>query len=451
VPRPKPARALSEAEQKQILDVLHQERFMDKAPAEVYARLLDEGHYVCSISTMYRILGAAKEIRERRNQARHPVYSMIHLRFAVRLRTTHDKITVNPDISIYGIEPTTGTRNGGATVNAQTLWVPFSVLNGTEQSANTRLIWLLLCREPPVPDSRLRKLSGLDCRTIATIRSALARAPLVSCCARPHQSCAAIPWPLLTNPNLSAGARLLYGQLQGVPNFAHPGGSFTCAALSHLTKSSDDALRRAVAELVTTGWLTITQTNRKSPLCFELRNPVSAQLRARISRVRRRVKRAQHRGEALLREFLTLLVNLDDYEENASPDHLLNPYSGELLELDRYYPTAGVAVEFNGAQHYEETDLATFEETAKQVGRDAMKAFICKARGIELAIIHPEDLTLKAIDQKLPGRLPRRDLEALQPLVAALEELASDYRERTAGERARKGPRPYGGHGRPGA
>lgn len=47
---------------------------MDKVPAEVYATLLDEGRYLCSISTMYRILRANEEVRERRNQRRHPKY-----------------------------------------------------------------------------------------------------------------------------------------------------------------------------------------------------------------------------------------------------------------------------------------------------------------------------------------------------------------------------------------
>ena len=70
-----------------------------------------------------------------------------------------------------------------------------------------------------------------------------------------------------------------------------------------------------------------------------------------------------------------------------------------------------------------------------------MKAFICRARGIELAIIQPKDLNLKSIDHKLPGHLPRRDLEGMEPLVAALEEMAAEYRERTSEERARKGPR----------
>lgn len=48
---------------------------MDKAPAEVYARLLDEAKYLCSIRTMYRILHTANEVKERRNRVRHPAYS----------------------------------------------------------------------------------------------------------------------------------------------------------------------------------------------------------------------------------------------------------------------------------------------------------------------------------------------------------------------------------------
>ena|GEM_PF-4408046 len=331
-------------------------------------------------------------------------------------------------------------------MNAQTLWVPIQVLNSTTHSASTRLVWLLLGpRSSATPSSltdiRLRKKSGLDRKTIATARASLAQAPLAPCYGRPHPSCAAIPVALLTTADISAGARLLYGQLQSAPDFDTQVGSFTYGTLSRVTGTTVNPLKRAVAELVAAGWLKITRANRKSPLSFTLCDPVSTRLRARISAIRRKVWKAQHRGETLLREFLNVLIALDDYEDSASPDLLLNPYTRELLELDRYYPTVSVAVEYNGDQHYEETDLATFEETVKQVGRDAMKAFICKARGIELAIIRPEDLKLKSIDQRIPGRLPRRDLEEMEPLVAALEELAAEYRERTADERARKGPR----------
>jgi putative transposase len=74
-PRPKPPRSLNEDERRRVLDVLHSEPFADKAPAEVYAALLDQGQYLCSIRTMYRILDDQQEVRERRNQLRHPLYA----------------------------------------------------------------------------------------------------------------------------------------------------------------------------------------------------------------------------------------------------------------------------------------------------------------------------------------------------------------------------------------
>jgi len=72
VPRFTPANALSEAETAELVAVLHSARFADLAPAQVWAILLDEGTYLASISTMYRVLRAADEVRERRAQASHP-------------------------------------------------------------------------------------------------------------------------------------------------------------------------------------------------------------------------------------------------------------------------------------------------------------------------------------------------------------------------------------------
>jgi putative transposase len=72
--RPTPARALPPAERQTVLDHLHSERFRDKSPAEAFATLLDEGVYLCSVSSMYRILAESGEVRERRDQLRHPEY-----------------------------------------------------------------------------------------------------------------------------------------------------------------------------------------------------------------------------------------------------------------------------------------------------------------------------------------------------------------------------------------
>jgi len=73
-PRPSPPRTLSSEERQAVLATLHSDRFVDTAPATVYATLLDEGRYHCSIRTLYRILDAQAEVKERRNQLRHPVY-----------------------------------------------------------------------------------------------------------------------------------------------------------------------------------------------------------------------------------------------------------------------------------------------------------------------------------------------------------------------------------------
>jgi len=72
VPRGTPANALSETETAELLAVLRSPRFCDLAPAQIWAILLDEGRYLASISTMYRVLRACDEVRDRRAQAKHP-------------------------------------------------------------------------------------------------------------------------------------------------------------------------------------------------------------------------------------------------------------------------------------------------------------------------------------------------------------------------------------------
>jgi putative transposase len=68
------SRSLAQAERAAIRAVLNSERFMDSTPYVIYATLLDEGSYLCSVSTMYRILREHGEVRERRDQRNHPVY-----------------------------------------------------------------------------------------------------------------------------------------------------------------------------------------------------------------------------------------------------------------------------------------------------------------------------------------------------------------------------------------
>ena len=78
-PRPAPANKLSLAERTRVLEVLDSEEFVDQPPLQVYATLLERGVYLCSVSTMYRILAKAGQVKERRRLARHPARAVPEL------------------------------------------------------------------------------------------------------------------------------------------------------------------------------------------------------------------------------------------------------------------------------------------------------------------------------------------------------------------------------------
>jgi putative transposase len=101
-PRPQP-RALSPAERAKVLDTLHHERFWDAAPASVYATLLDEGVYLASVATMYRLLRAAGETGDRRRHATHPA------------RVKPELVASAPNQCCRGISPNSTARPNGPT------------------------------------------------------------------------------------------------------------------------------------------------------------------------------------------------------------------------------------------------------------------------------------------------------------------------------------------------
>ena len=71
-PAPDPVNKLTDRERRRVLEVLTSDRFVDRAPLQIYAQLLDEGVYLCSVSTMYRVLAENALVAERRRRARHP-------------------------------------------------------------------------------------------------------------------------------------------------------------------------------------------------------------------------------------------------------------------------------------------------------------------------------------------------------------------------------------------
>ena len=220
----------------------------------------------------------------------------------------------------------------------------------------------------------------------------------------------------------------MYGVLLATPEFHHPKGKYTCKQLRALTGRALKTIRRATDALIRRGWLVVDRKNHLCPFTFTVRNPIYEECLAELERIKRQIERAKFKGEAVMKAFSTLTVDSRDFVDNPRLGSIVNPFTGEMLELDRLY-YGRLALEFNGPQHYRETEFASAQEVQKQRARDAIKAMICQDQGIPLVVIRPEDLTLETMIKKLSPYLPMRDLRNKGLIIRYLERTAEDYRQ----------------------
>ena len=115
-----------------------------------------------------------------------------------------------------------------------------------------------------------------------------------------------------------------------------------------------------------------------------------------------------------MRSFLSLIADTKECEDGARPEFLVNPATGERLELDRYYPLHRAAFEFNGKQHYIATGPFSKREVAAQRKRDRLKQRICNEKNVKLVVVHAEDLTLRGMLRKVGALLPLRGFPRVQ-------------------------------------
>ena len=130
------------------MSVLHEPRFADWAPAQVYAQLLDEGSYLCSLRTMQRLLVRCGEAQERRDQRIHPAYARPEPQIFIRPNSLGVRVH---DIQVLGSE---------------TLHVPAGVVPGFDTVVNfgiqSALAKKLIAFSYPVP-----KIEGIDLQLFA--------------------------------------------------------------------------------------------------------------------------------------------------------------------------------------------------------------------------------------------------------------------------------------------
>ncbi len=288
-------------------------------------------------------------------------------------------------------------------------------------SSTAKLLWLASQASPP-PDV------SLAYNTVRKGQAELASSAWNSQ-VPPAGQTAAIPTALLSERRVGARAKLLYGLLQLTPAFQGRSTSTSYAELGALADASPNTVKLAVQELAETGWLRITREKHTTPPRFVLLDPDHYRQRLEVVRARRRLRKPGSKGEKLMREFLSLLVDCDTFDDEAAPPFLVNPVTQEHLRFDRFYPP-GVAFEYNGAQHYGATDWYPSDEDARQQHlRDLIKAGICYYRGIKLVVVHSEDLSLEGMRRKVGALLPFRDLRGHDLLADDLENRGFLYRK----------------------
>jgi hypothetical protein len=301
-------------------------------------------------------------------------------------------------------------------MDTRVVQVPASLLLDPDRKASTKVLWMALRLHPAASRAELEVHTGLSRHTVLSGRSeATAYSPV------PAGPRVKVPVALLADRSAGAQAKVLYGLLQAA------GGPVTYASLSVRTKLGRHTLRRAMAELVGAGWVQTTQASRLSPIHFSLSSPEQTRSQADADVVRRRLKRAKFGGEALMQEYLSLLIDSEQYTDNARPGFLVNPQTNERLELDRFYPP-NVAFEFHGAQHDRATARFSQEEADAQHLRDLIKAGICLYQGIHLVIIRAEDLSVQRMTKKIGRSMPVRSLAGREPLIDLLEAASLTYR-----------------------
>lgn len=313
-------------------------------------------------------------------------------------------------------------------MTSQTVQVPVSLLLDPALPYPVKLLWIALRLDPERAPTSLARRTGLSRPAIYKGFTLLAQVkrsypgPRVK-----------IPAALLAEPQVGARAKLLYGLLQAAPHK----GQFTYPSLSQSTGLGPNTLKRAVKQLVDAGWLQVKQANRLSKMEFTLGSPQQFQSHEEVAAAQRRLNRATNVGEAIMHEYLSLLIDSQQFTENARPGFLVNPLTGERLELDRYYPP-NLAFEFHGAQHYGASTRFSQAEAETQRLRDLIKAGLCLYEGINLILIHNADLSLQGMSAKVGQRLPLRNLADHEPLIELLERASLSYQAVAKAKRARE-------------
>ncbi|MDP2873245.1 MAG: hypothetical protein Q8P31_12010 [Bacillota bacterium] len=197
------------------------------------------------------------------------------------------------------------------------------------------------------------------------------------------------------------------------------------SALAAEARTTRSAAAMACSRLAQRGWLSLTRCGKG------LRPTVLVPQRCQelmANALETGYSLVANKGEYLMKRFLDLRVDSDEYIDNARPGFLINPKTGELLEYDRYYLLHGVAFEFNGPQHYELTGRYPDERTLRETQtRDLIKGGISLNAKVAMVTVTVDQLHPDILETLLPAQLPRRTVDVGGCYYRTLASLCTGY------------------------
>ncbi len=226
-----------------------------------------------------------------------------------------------------------------------------------------------------------------------------------------------IPGALLHDTRIGPTAKYLYMLVCLI----RPGCISELCRVSGLSRESVRGHCRALAEA---GWVIVAAKHGRKTIVATAPRPTQEALASRLKDDR---WESAYAGEFLMKAWLDLLIDSDDFVDNSRPSFLAHPVSGQLLEYDRYY-REGVAFEYNGRQHYETTPQFPDEAGLQDVQvRDHIKSSLSHRNGVVLVVITEDDLTLDRMRDSIPDTLPVREIDEKGPYARMLANLSDEY------------------------
>lgn len=229
-----------------------------------------------------------------------------------------------------------------------------------------------------------------------------------------------LPQEIIRDPRLHRTSKFLYLGMRSLPKTTIAGYA-TALGMAYPT------VHRLMKELERHEWVYIfRRVGEKAPIYVPWM-PMAVE-RKLATYTERLAGMAANRGEQLMKFMLDIIVDDDNFVDNARPPWTALAPGDRSVEFDRFYPERRVAIEYHGRQHYEEVLFAHGKsDLQKQLELDGRKALACLRQGVTLVEIADVELSYENLVAKLNGLLPLIPPRADRPLFRTLSNLCHGH------------------------